>query len=207
MSDESLPPLDSQLEPIQWPSDFAGQKLFIQGEDWQYNAMLDWSHFRADLYAFAYKDAADGLVEAMANRKVPLDSGIYPLLFLYRHSLELLFKLMLGTARDLTDREPKRYDKHSLRTLWTELRQLLNELGVEQSETSAANVAAVHEFIRQLDEVDPDSMAFRYATTRGGKDHLPDITHINIRHLQEVLDSVFVWLRGAYDLIGEMRTN
>lgn len=202
MDDESLPPLDPQLEPIQWPSDFAGQKLFIQGEDWQYNAMLNWSRFRADLYAFAYKDAADGLVEAMANRKVPLDSGIYPLLFLYRHSLELLFKLMLGMARDLTDREPKNYDKHSLKTLWSELRHLLTELGLDQSNTDAI---AVHEFILQLDEVDPDSMAFRYATTRGGKDHLPDITHINIRHLRDVLDSVFVWLRGAYDWIGEMK--
>ncbi|PAU65585.1 hypothetical protein BZL41_06040 [Pseudomonas sp. PIC25] len=64
--------------------------------------MLNWSHFRFDLYAFAYKDAADGLVDAMANRKVPLNTGIYPLLFLYRHALELQLKLMLATARKLT---------------------------------------------------------------------------------------------------------
>lgn len=201
MDDRSLPPLDPHLEPVQWPSEFAGQKLFIRGEDWQHNAMLNWSHFRADLYAFAYKDAADGLVEAMANCKVPLDSGIYPLLFLYRHSLELLFKLMLGMTRDLIGKEPKNYDKHSLKPLWSELRHLLKELGLEQSD---ANALAVHEFILQLDEVDPDSMAFRYATTRAGKDHLPDIAHINIRHLRDVLNSVFLWVNGAYNWIGEM---
>ncbi len=201
MADESLPPLDPQLEPVQWPSDFVGQKLFLQGEDWQYNAMLNWSHFRADLYAFAYKDAADGLVEAIANRKVPLDSGIYPLLFLYRHSLELLFKLMLAMVRDLTGKEAKNYDKHSLKPLWSELRHQLKELGLEHSD---ANAIAVHQFILQLDEVDPDSMAFRYATTRAGKDHLQDITHINIIHLRDVLNSVFVWLNGTYNWIGEM---
>ena len=201
MDDESLPMLDTQLEDIQWPADFSGQKLFIQGEDWQYNAMLNWSHFRADLYAFAYKDAADGLVEAMANRQVPLDSGIYPLLFLYRHSLELQFKLMLKSARALTGKEPKNYDKHPLMPLWSELRHLLKDLGLERSD---ANATAVHEFIRQLDDVDPDSMAFRYATTNSGKDHLPDVTHINIRHLREVLNSVFVWLNGTYSWIGEM---
>ena len=204
MDDRSQPPLDLQLEPVQWPSEFTGQKLFIKGEDWQYNAMLNWSHFRADLYAFAYKDAADGLVDAMANRKVPLDSGIYPLLFLYRHSLELLFKLMLQMTRDLTGKEPKIYDKHSLKPLWSELRHLLKELGLEQSD---ANAVAVHEFILQLDEVDPDSMAFRYATTRAGKDHLPDITHINIRHLRDVLNSVFIWVNGAYNWLGEMESD
>ncbi|MBC3302256.1 hypothetical protein H0Z09_14090 [Pseudomonas sp. SWRI18] len=193
--------LDPQLEDIQWPADFSGQQLFIQGADWQHNAMLNWSHFRADLYAFAYKDAADGLVEAMANRQVPLDSGIYPLLFLYRHSLELQFKLMLTSARALTGKEPKVYDKHRLMPLWSELRHLLNELGMEHSD---ANANAAHQFIRQLDDADPDSMAFRYAMTNNGKDHLPDITHINIRHLREVLNSVFVWLHGTYSWIGEM---
>ncbi|VFB17837.1 hypothetical protein [Pseudomonas fragi] len=67
MDDESLPMLDPQLEGIQWPVDFSGQQLFIQGDDWQYNAMLNWSHFRTDLYAFAYKDAADGLVDGKSE--------------------------------------------------------------------------------------------------------------------------------------------
>ncbi len=201
MDDESLPMLDHQQEAIQWPADFSGQQLFIQGVDWQHNAMLNWSLFRADLYAFAYKDAADGLVEAMANRQVPLDSGIYPLLFLYRHSLELQFKLTLNSARALTGKEPNIYDKHPLMPRWSELRHLLKELGLERSD---ANANAVHEFIRQLNDADPDSMAFRYATTKSGKGHLSDATHINIRHLREILNSVFVWLNGTYSWMGEM---
>ncbi|WP_256657815.1 MULTISPECIES: hypothetical protein [unclassified Pseudomonas] len=204
MDDDSQSTLDPLLENIRWPSDFIGQQLFIQGEDWQYNAMLNWSHFRADLYAFAYKDAADGLMEAMANRKVPLDSGIYPLLFLYRHALELQLKLMLTTARNLAGLEARNYEKHSLMPMWSELRKLLKELGPNQPETE---VSAVHGFIRQLNDVDPDSMAFRYATTRYGKEHLSDITHINIRHLRDVLDSIFLWLNGAYDWLGEMESN
>lgn len=201
MNDESLTILDRPLKPIQWPSNFSGQKLFIQGEDWQNNAMLNWSHFPADLYAFAYKDAADSLVEAMANRQVPPDSAIYPLLFLYRHTLELQLKLMLKSARSLTGKESKNYDKHPLMPLWSELRHLLKELGLERSDVEAN---AVHGFIRQLHDIDPESMAFRYAMTNSGKDHLPDVTHINIRHLREVLNSVFVWLNGTYNWIGEM---
>lgn len=196
--------LDPMLEKIRWPSDFSGQQLFVKGEDWHLNAMLNWSNFRADLYAFAYKDAADGLVESMAERKVPLDSGIYPLLFLYRHALELQLKLMLATARNLTGLNPKNYDKHSLMPMWSELRKLLKDLDPSQPEIE---VIAAHEFIRQLDDVDPDSMAFRYATTRYGKEHLSSVTHINIRHLRDVLNSIFLWLKGAYDWLGEMESN
>lgn len=203
MTNEEKSAIASELEAVRWPSDFLGQKLFIQGEDWQYNAMLNWSSFRADLYAGAYKDAADGLVDAMANRKVPLDSGIYPLLFLYRHALELQLKLMLATARKLTGREPKDYEKHPLMPMWSELRRLLGELTPEETDDQ---VVAVHDIIRQLHGFDPDSMVFRYATTRTGKKHLSDVTHINIRHLSEMLNSVFIWLGGAYSLLGEMES-
>lgn len=204
MTDKDQIPLDSLLENIQWPSDFAGQQLFLKGEDWQHNAMLSWSNFRVDLYAFAYKDAADGLVQAMADRKVPLDTGIYPLLFLYRHALELQLKLMLSTARNLAGLKQKNYDKHSLMPMWSEFRKLLKELDPSQPEV---DVIAAHDFIRQLDKVDPDSMAFRYATTRHGKEHLPGVTHINIRHLRDVLNSIFLWLKGAYGWLGEMESN
>lgn len=204
MTHEDNTPHDPLLENILWPSDFSGQQLFIKGDDWQNNSMLNWSNFRTDLYAFAYKDAADGLVDAMADRKVPLDSGIYPLLFLYRHAIELQLKLMLSTSRNLAGLKPKSYDKHSLMPMWSELRKLLNEIDPAQPEN---NVTAVHEFIRQLDNVDPDSMAFRYATTRYGKDHLPGITHINIRHLRDVLNSIFLWLNGVYGWLGEMESN
>ncbi|HBO9008650.1 hypothetical protein QOU27_08715 [Pseudomonas aeruginosa] len=203
MDDEAQSTLDSHFESIQWPSNFSGQRLFIQGEDCQHNAMLNWSHFRADLYASAYKDAADGLVDAMVKGQVPLDSGIYPLLFLYRHALELQFKLMLKAARALAGKDPKSYYKHSLMPLWSELRNLLKEFEPEKSD---ANAPALHEFIRQLDEVDPDSMAFRYATSKSGKEHLSGVTHINILHLRDVLNSVFVWLNGVYSWVVEMES-
>ena len=31
MDEDSLPMLDPELEAIQWPADYSGQRLFIQG--------------------------------------------------------------------------------------------------------------------------------------------------------------------------------
>jgi hypothetical protein len=69
---------DSLLAGTRLPSDFVGQKLFIQGEDWHNNAMLGWTHWPWDIHAAGYKDAADALVQALDARRATLDTVIYP---------------------------------------------------------------------------------------------------------------------------------
>lgn len=102
------------------PSDFAGQQLFIQGEDWHNNAMLGWTHFPGDIYAAGYKDTADALVGALVERKASLDSVVYPLVFLYRQGLELQLKLILPLARRLAGKEASADIGHKLMPLWND---------------------------------------------------------------------------------------
>lgn len=99
---------------IKAPSHFAGQALFVKGEDWHNNAMLGWTPFRWDIYAAGYKDAADVLITALAAQKAPIDSVIYPLVFLYRQGLELKLKLILPLARSLVGGESINDQKHFL---------------------------------------------------------------------------------------------
>lgn len=194
--------LDSDLlAKLRPPSAFSGQRLFTQGEDWQNDAMLGWSHFPMDLYAAGYKDAADGLLYALAERKVSLDSVIYPLVFLYRQGLELELKLILPLARRLGDQQAKNDHRHGLMPLWRELRCLLEQLDPSEADQE---LAAIEAFILQLDEVDPGSYAFRYPMTKQGEVSLPDLSRINVRHLGEIMDSVFMLLGGIHSWLGEM---
>lgn len=130
------------------PSDFAGQQLFIQGDDWQNNAMLAWTHFPWDIYAAGYKDAADALVEVLVNRKAPLDSVIYPLVFLYRQGLELELKLILPLARHLAGKHVASDYRHGLMPLWQELKLILQELDPREDDPE---LSAIGDFIGQLD--------------------------------------------------------
>jgi hypothetical protein len=186
------------------PSDFAGQQLFIQGEDWHNNAMLGWTHFPWDIYAAGYKDAADALVWALAERKASLDSVVYPLVFLYRQGLELQLKLILPLARRLADKDAVADHKHGLMQLWQELRRHLKQLSLCEDDKE---LPAIEDFIRQLDTVDPGSFAFRYPTTKKGEVSLPELRHVNVRHLSEVMDSVFMLLGGIHSCLGEMDQN
>lgn len=191
------------LAKIKSPSAFAGQQLFVRGDDWHNNAML-WSHFAWDIYAAGYKDAADALVATLAERKAPLDSVIYPLVFLYRQGLELQLKLILPLARRLAGKKSVADHKHDLMPLWSELRRHLEQL---DSLKDDKELPAIEDFIRQLDAVDPGSFAFRYPTTKKGEVSLPELRHINVRHLSEIIDSVFMMLGGIYSWLGEMDQN
>lgn len=183
------------------PSKFAGQALFIQGEDWYNNAMLGWTHFPWDIYAAGYKDAADALVVALAERKASLDSVVYPLVFLYRQGLELELKLILPLARRLAGKEAIADHQHGLMPLWSELRRHLEQLDPREDDKE---LPAIEDFIRQLDTIDPGSFAFRYPTTKKGEVSLPELRYVNVRHLSEVMDSVFMLLGGIYSWLGEM---
>lgn len=186
------------------PSDFAGQQLFIQGEDLHNNAMLGWTHFPWDIYAAGYKDAADALVGVLAGRKASLDSVVYPLVFLYRQGLELQLKLILPLARRLAGKEAVTDHQHGLMPLWSELRRHLEQLDPREDDKE---LPAIEDFIRQLDTIDPGSFAFRYPTTKKGEVSLPELRHVNVRHLSEVMDSVFMLLGGIYSWLGEMEQN
>lgn len=148
------------------PSFFVGQSLFIQGEDWQNNAMLGWTNFPLDIYAAGYKDAADLIRNALTKRNSYLDTAIYPLIFLYRQGLELQLKLILPLARRLAGKIAGLDHEHKLTPLWAELNALLIEL---KSQPGDKELAAIGGFIAQIDKVDPISFAFRYPTTKKGR--------------------------------------
>lgn len=183
------------------PSEFAGQKLFVRGDDWQNNAMLGWAPYPMDIYAAGYKDAADAILYALSERRTSLDSVIYPLVFLYRQGLELQIKLILPLARQLANSPSKEDHSHSLMPMWAELRTLLNELTPYACDQE---VPAMEQFLHQLAEIDPQSFSFRYPKDKKGQLSLPDLHHINVRHLSEVMDSMFMLLSGIHSELGEM---
>ncbi len=70
-------------------------KLFIEADDWRMNACLNMYHDPSELYVVGYKEAADSLVDSIANQKGSADSLIFPIVFLYRHYIEIRLKSLL----------------------------------------------------------------------------------------------------------------
>jgi hypothetical protein len=56
-------------------------KLFIEADDWRMNACLNRYHDPTELYIIGYKEAADSLVDLIANLKRSADLLILPIVF------------------------------------------------------------------------------------------------------------------------------
>lgn len=107
-----------------WPEE--GDRLFIS-EDRMEDA---WIHpFSANFgaYADSYKPAADHLVKKAIAKKKEQDFLIYPILFMYRHHVELQMrvelqmKYIIRTWYRRTDERPD-YLHHRLEDLWQKCR-------------------------------------------------------------------------------------
>lgn len=184
---------------IRLPSE--DDRLFAEAEDWWMNACLDWYHDPTELYIVGYKEAADLLVNSVEQRKGTADSLIFPIVFLYRHYIELRLKSLLHDGRRLLDRDHKEKSEHQLSKLWPHVRDILNELWPDGD---AKQIKAVDTLIEQFEKADPRSTFFRYPKNFEGEKsvqlHTP---RVNLRNLSEVVGAMSIILEGSAAAISE----
>jgi hypothetical protein len=123
----------------------------------------------ADACAFGYRRAAEVLVEYTQTHGNETFL-FYPIVFMYRHYVELMLKKLIvaldepGIRRspELSEEQRKKLCQgrkaHSLQMLWDLVRERLKALGTGTPE----DIEGVNFYIRQLDEIDPGAVSFRY---------------------------------------------
>jgi hypothetical protein len=120
----------------------------------------DWQAF-----PFAYKAAADALVDRLeADRgnhtMVPDDRFVFPILFLYRHFVELQLKSLIGQLDHFTQQPIKKFNIHILPTLWNHIKDNLHHLS--HSEVNLNDIGDLDSLITELSSLDEKSTNFRY---------------------------------------------
>lgn len=146
-------------------------------------------------YILSFREAADSLVTASMTQGAN-DLLVLPILFSYRHWLELQLKDLVILGMQLRGDPPDEVTGHDLRELWPLARQ-----AIERNFGEGANdLDSVERIVLQLAELDPNSISFRYATDRRGKPSLPSgITRVNVGHIGHVMLQVAMVLEGAAD--------
>jgi hypothetical protein len=176
-------------------------QLFVEAEDWWMNACLDWYHDPTELYIVGYKEAGDSLVNSVGDRRGTADSLIFPIVFLYRHYIELRLKSLLHDGHRLFDKEHKQRSEHQLSKLWPKVRNIFVEIWPDGNKD---DLAAFDSLINQFEQVDPRSTTFRYPKDFDGKNSLKmDSPRVNLRNLKEVVGAMAIILDGAAEAISE----
>jgi len=165
-------------------------------------------------YAHAYRGAANTLVEAFRAKRWYSDMDACPIVFLYRHSIELYLKAILlwggglvhlqtGESLDLDDL----FGTHSFKQLLPSVKRVFEEAGwLEKTEgpPKFSTFVETEKLILAFEEIDPGSFAFRYPVNKKGEGHLPEHFHFNIIALGEETNEMLKMLDGAASGIYEM---
>ena len=114
-----------------------------------------------DFYVGGYFNAARALLEGPPD-KFFLTFAIYPVLFLYRHFIELELKsLIMRTSEILSIPHPDFGTDHDLLSLWNKLKQML-----PTGHLALQNEEHVERILGQFCAIDPKSMDTRYGLRR-----------------------------------------
>lgn len=155
-------------------------------EDWWNNACLNFQQGGNSwtIYSMGYKSAADILVNYIDKNHTEQDTLLYPIIFLYRHYLELIIKDILI---DIGKIQNLKYDlnQHKLSKYWKEIKEQCPKIFKDPIPNDY--IESIEIVINQLELVDQKSDAFRYPCHRDGTPTLIEFTHINIKKFSEPL--------------------
>jgi hypothetical protein len=101
---------------MSWPK--AGDSLFSRCDDTWNNACLNFARNPWDLYARGYLEAADHLANRVLESERGLGTWVYPIVFLYRHYLELRLKELIIQGSVLIEAPANLKLNHRLDELW-----------------------------------------------------------------------------------------
>lgn len=187
------------VEEYPWP--VRGEKLFRDDlPDWRNNACLYW-HGGWYVYAESYREAAQVLVQEVTERRGLVDLLVYPIVYTYRHYLELSMKHLISSGHALLDEHRDFAESHDLSKLWRDCRDVLARVPPPPSKD---DLAAVDEKISELSTLDPGSMSFRYpvgSAKQGRGPLLPDDLRLNVRHFADQMEQLAGLFTGAGEMI------
>ena len=168
-------------------------KLFEAGPDWWNNACLNWSHSQLNLYVAGYKEAADIIVREVMEHHRNQDVLVFPVVFLYRHYIELQLKGIIAYLHKLLDEPAEVPAGHRIDVLWGEARSLWKRADLYPEDASFIRAT---DLITELARCDEKSTTFRYPFERDGSRPLAGISHINLRNTAERIAEVAEVLKG-----------
>ena len=165
-----------------------------------HNTVLNWNNAPEEefcVYARAFHTAAKTLVANLdLDRTARSDWDACPVVFLYRHALELYLKaLVLGDGSNILASKPDSasiYRSHSLRNLAPIVCEIVREFGWESTFgcEGVADLAAFNAIINELDALDPRSYAFRYPVDTHGRGSVKDHLSFSVVAFSEQMNAI-----------------
>lgn len=147
-----------------------------------------------------YKAAAENLVDIARSDDVKRDCLVFPILFLYRHCLELNLKYIINIYGGHVGIDPV-WNTHDLGKLWETFAILLDRFGTTDPDDADHVVGGI---VAQFAKIDPRSFSYRYPCDTRGEPIPFDNTQIHLATLRDVMDGVFGYFTGCDGYLSDL---
>ena len=177
---------------FRWPR--RGDQAFVTSANPLENASIDDSgHSRLVLMTDGYKTAGDLLVEAADQDGLKRDTLVFPIIFNYRHFLEISLKYLLATYGPTVRVEPN-WQSHDLAILWKSVLRMLERYGTSDPDDTHPVVGAI---ILEFAKIDRDSYAYRYPVDTQGRLLPVTQSDLHLPTLADVMNGVSAYFDGC----------
>jgi hypothetical protein len=175
-----------------WPK--KGDRLLRPSGDWNRGVQFSKSPLSKHAHLWmGYMRAGAGLIELCTQDGYEHERHvvIYPILFNYRHGLELGMKwiIVMYGGEDLRGIEGM---KHDLWKLWERCRKIIREFEREDDEATKA----VEQIIKEFHDLDKAGITFRYGWTKDGKAIKLLDDRIDLGNIRDVMEGVAGFFEG-----------
>jgi len=198
MTDEDL-----SYAPGPWPA--SGDHLIVSGGDGHHNA---WIPGYGDPFAHieGYKRAGDLVWVAIEPnpRAAGIDYLVYPMIFLYRHFVELSLKDIIATGSHLEGGPGAFPAGHGLSELWAQARCLIERI---EGAYVKSDLDAMAPLIAEFARIDGGGTAFRYPLGRDGNPSLPGIQTLDLAAFHQGIEKMAAFFDGCRSQFGEYERN
>jgi hypothetical protein len=165
-----------------WPT--KGDSIFSRGYDARIANSIGERAYRLGK---GYKLAGDVLVQNLVGEPYDHDNLVYPILFCYRHYVEITLKEIIEQHGRWAGVSLTKKD-HQLSDLWKLFLQIATAYHNDPSDEAAVVVSYC---INEFAQVDPASVAFRYARDRKTDALIPlEFGAINLVVLHDVMNGI-----------------
>jgi hypothetical protein len=182
---------------------------------WPLNARIgymDWMGDRDPPYSEGYRMAARQLAAGVREKGHRGDPHylVYPIVFFYRHHVELVLKRLMMMNADLGGEEldhkcSKDLGNHRLDQLWADVKGLLKNTKTFTIKIDSEDREGIDSYIQQFADIDPNSQDFRYTRNNKGARSLPEgLDYINIAVLSDHMERLCSFLDGLDSYIDHM---
>jgi hypothetical protein len=181
-----------------WPA--KGDRLFRATDDWEWR--INFTDHRISRFLdiwIDYSKSGKILIEECQRDPTIREFMIYPILYCYRHSLELAMKWVIWMYGRPAGVYSGDYRDHDLWKLWTGCKKVILHF---RSDGESETLRAVEQIIRDFHDWDKSSIAFRYSDDKNSLiPKLPDLT-IDLDNIKNVMQAVANFFTGVDGQLG-----